>query len=373
MTPFFITGFLRSGTTLLEKYLHNHPQMAVASQPFPFLFYAVKEAFYRHKGLDVPRYPLGHLFLEKGYTRAEFLAFAQTYRLNATEVQGVMEKMRGYSGQLTPQVLDMPVQEGTCAEVFAAYAARFPALFAKPDALFAGSKEVFCEEFIPLFLSQHMPVVLILRDPRAVVASIHGGRGGDYANAGLSVLHILRAWRKSVAYAMRFAGEAGFHFMTYEALAQNPAAMLQPLAQSLGLEPFPDAVLGGKLFTQAGTPWRGNSSFTRPSGAAPRYREVLDAQTLAFIEAVCAPEMAWLGMSYEPCHAAEAVAAFRDVFQPSSPALTPAEQQQETTRLAMVSAQHPAPEHGEEWFIFAQNLRALQNAGSPHISLDMNG
>ncbi|MFH2071358.1 MAG: sulfotransferase, partial [Actinomycetota bacterium] len=30
-----ITGAYRSGTTLLEKLLHNHPDLSVAMQPFP--------------------------------------------------------------------------------------------------------------------------------------------------------------------------------------------------------------------------------------------------------------------------------------------------------------------------------------------------
>jgi Sulfotransferase family len=41
----FVTGMQRSGTTLLEKLLHAHPELSVLSQPFPLLFVEVKRAF----------------------------------------------------------------------------------------------------------------------------------------------------------------------------------------------------------------------------------------------------------------------------------------------------------------------------------------
>lgn len=362
MTPFFITGFLRSGTTLLEKYFHNHPQMVVASQPFPFLFRASKEAFYRSLGMAVPYYPLGHLCGDAGYGRQAFLDFARTHCFSASEVTTIFEQMRGYSGQLTPGLLDLPIKGGTLQEVFEQCAVQFPTLFNSPTARHVGVKEVFCEEFIPVFLTKHTPVVLILRDPRAVVASIHCGRGGEYANAGLSVLHILRCWRKSVAYAMRFSGKQGFHWITYEALAQDSAACLQPIAKSLGAAPFPEAVLSGALMSQDGSAWRGNSSFTAPDAQNPRFRTLLDADTIAFIDTLCHAEMQWLGMEHDAQSAQTVLDHFRDPFQPGNAPLSKEDKQTEHRRLAAVSAAVITPEDAENWCIFPSVQRQLHAA-----------
>lgn len=355
MTPLFTTGFLRSGTTLLEKYLHNHPQMVVASQPLPFVFTHAKREFYASLGHEPPAYPLGHLQGEGGYRREDFLAFLMQHRFSSAALQPQLEAMRGYSGQLTPAVLDMPVPSGSFFEVYSAYASRYPALFGKPHARYSGSKEVFCEEFIPLFLAQDCPVVLILRDPRAVVASIHGGRGGEYANAGLSVLYILRCWRKSVAYALRYAEHPCFHAIHYEALAQSPAAVLQPLAQALGLSPFPDTVVAGTLLSQDGTAWRGNSSFSRPDSGAPRYLQVLDAGTIAFIDTLCAAEMHVLGMSHSPQETAAVLEHFREPFLSGRPALSEQDKQDELQRAAMLAHPMSSDEQAvsEAQFIFA--------------------
>ena len=56
----FITGFLRSGTTLLEKLVHALPGACIGPQPFPFLYYDTKRAFLRARGCDaIQGYLLG--------------------------------------------------------------------------------------------------------------------------------------------------------------------------------------------------------------------------------------------------------------------------------------------------------------------------
>ncbi|EDZ41146.1 conserved hypothetical protein [Rhodobacteraceae bacterium HTCC2083] len=360
MTPFFITGFLRSGTTLLEKYFHNHPQMVAASQPFPFLYQAVKEDFYTHLDISIPRYPLGHLCGEQDYSRQAFLDFATSHHLSDAKVSAVFERMHEYSGQLTPAALDLPTQGGTLTEIIQRSALHFPGVFQKPAVQYAGSKEVFCEEYIPVFLKQGMPVVLIIRDPRAVVASIHGGRGSTYANAGLSVLHILRCWRKSVAYVMRFSNASGFHWMTYEALAHDPASCLQPIAKALGLSSFPDAVLSGALISQDGSTWHGNSSFERPDAENPKYQTMLDSDVIAFIDTLCHAEMEWLGMGHSALSTKTVLDAFRDPFQPGGLALSKDDKEAECRRLNVLSAKSVSLEEAESWCLYPSVQKQLR-------------
>ena len=58
----FITGMARSGTTLLEKMLANHPQLSMISQPFPRLFVHAKRQFVESLGQTQPLHALEHLF-----------------------------------------------------------------------------------------------------------------------------------------------------------------------------------------------------------------------------------------------------------------------------------------------------------------------
>ncbi|MBK8506194.1 MAG: hypothetical protein IPL46_30730 [Saprospiraceae bacterium] len=47
-----MTGCYRSGTTLVDKYLSNHPDCLAFSQPITPLFIHTKEAFYREIGIS---------------------------------------------------------------------------------------------------------------------------------------------------------------------------------------------------------------------------------------------------------------------------------------------------------------------------------
>jgi hypothetical protein len=77
----FITGFLRSGTTLVEKLVHALPGACIGPQPFPFLYHDAKRAFLRGRGIDGERYPLGHLFGEGRYRPGDFEAFLARHRV----------------------------------------------------------------------------------------------------------------------------------------------------------------------------------------------------------------------------------------------------------------------------------------------------
>ncbi|PLX35254.1 MAG: sulfotransferase family protein [Hyphomicrobiales bacterium] len=369
-----ITGFLRSGTSLLEKYLHNHPQLVIASQPFPFLYYRLKEAFYAELGRKAPRYPLGHLFGERLYRRAQFLDFVTRFQMTSEQVDEVMRSMKGYSGQLTPELIEVARPSGTLVDIFRGFASHYPNLLHKTEAQFGGSKEVFCEEYIPYFLDMEVPCVLIIRDPRAVVASIHCGKGESYANASLTVLYILRGWRKSVAYAIQHAEHPRFHWIGFEQLTTSPISALQALVKDIGLTPFPEEVFDKPLRAQDGSEWQGNSSFGRPESNGPRYRQFLDAETIAFIEAVCGPEMDWLGLSRQAQLPAGTIETFSDPFQPGRPALSEEDRKMELERLELIAhAGELSSDEAEReaWFIFPSVETELRKAWRTEGS--MNG
>jgi hypothetical protein len=297
----FITGFLRSGTTLLEKLVHALPGACIGPQPFPFLYYDTKRAFLRARGAGEERYPLGSLFREERYRPEDFQAFLRSHRLTPQATAASFAAMRGYSGWKLPALAAHAGQagEGSFAEVYRKLCERLPGILGAEASRLLGAKEVFCEEFIPYFLAEGVSVLLVLRDVRDVLTSLKFGSGAAYANRDLPLLHIVRQWRKSVAFALELSGRPGFEAVRYEELVARPRAWLDALAGRWGM---PAAAPGAveDLRDQEGREWQSNSSFAPARGVSRdsvgRFAEHLPAAWLAAVEWLCAPEMKVLGL-----------------------------------------------------------------------------
>jgi hypothetical protein len=150
----FITGFLRSGTTLVEKLVHALPDACIGPQPFPFLYYDTKRDFLRSRGLGDERYPLGSLFREERYQPADFDAFLAGHRLTPEAVAASFAAMQGYRGWKLPAIAAHAgqVREGVFADVYRQLCDSLPAVLGR-EASLLGAKEVFCEEFTAHFLA----------------------------------------------------------------------------------------------------------------------------------------------------------------------------------------------------------------------------
>ena len=64
MNNVFITGLYRSGTTLVEKIIQNNPEIFIANQPTPFLFFELKNKILKEDNVEYYP-PLNTLFSEK--------------------------------------------------------------------------------------------------------------------------------------------------------------------------------------------------------------------------------------------------------------------------------------------------------------------
>lgn len=295
----FVTGMFRSGTTLLEKLLCNHPALSVASQPAPYLWIELKRAFLATLGA-ADLLPLGSLFPEPRYTPEDFEEFLRHRRLDADELEDWLRAMRGYSGQHTPvepspgllDKLDGLSLSDVLRTLNRAVAHR-------PGARGFGSKEVICEEYLPYLLTCGFHVVLILRDPRDVLASMRGGRGEEFVGPARPLLHDLRCWRRSAAYALALGDQPRCHVIRYEDLVRRPEGVLGELVEALELEPYPENAFRDGIRDQAGRPWGANSShgggLTISTASVGAHRRVFDDSEIAYVETLCWPEMRALG------------------------------------------------------------------------------
>ena len=317
----FVTGYLRSGTTLVEKLLHQHPALSVGAQPAPLLYVHLMERFLGERGLRPHEYPLSHLFRETGYTRKEFDRYCGQCVITPAELHDVLDRQRSYSGWKTPELARSwaELQPGTLLDLFGQLGVQLARLHQRPAARILGAKEVLCEEFIPAFLQAGARVVLVLRDPRDVIASLNRGRGGEFGGAATPTLYVLRRWRLSVACALAHQDRPNFLLLRYEDLVRRLDQELGRLTDFLAVEPFGPRAFEGGLRDQSGGLWKGNSSFGEielvDAGSIGSHRRVLGDECVRYVELLAGPEMKAMG--YEPTvvgvrSAAAIVRAFKE-------------------------------------------------------------
>jgi hypothetical protein len=365
----------RAGTTLLEKLLAGHSQVSLLSQPFPYLFLHVKRDFYRSLGVEPPPYPLGPLFRE-AYEPDEFARFLASYTVEHADIEAAFSAMEGYSGQYTrfeAQRLRATLRSLSKGDLAGTVAQLYRLLARDPRALWCGGKETLCEEFAPFLLDRGIRVVVILRDPRDVLASLNHGRGERFAGKLKPTLFNLRNWRKSVAFALHLQHHPGFHWLRYEDLVAKPRTTLGRIARFLAIEPFPAAATTGRIRDEQGRSWRGNSSYGEVEGitvaSVGRYRDVLPDEVQAFVEAACFHELAHLGY---PCERSRSelqhhLRSFREPYPMERSELleylpSPRSITDELGRLAAL--EEGTSERTREYFVFDDVAGHLRSSGS---------
>ena len=323
---FLLTGMQRAGTTLVEKLLCNHPDLSVLSQPLPFLMVEAKRRFLRTLDAGADPYPLGPLFRERRYVPEDLRRHLEGDRWSPAEVVAMLEEGRGSPGQYTeisPRAAARALGERPL-DLAATLATLYGRLGPRAHAAASGAKETLAEELVPYLLARGFRAIVVLRDPRDVLASLNHGVGSRYGGRRKPTLFNLRNWRKSVAFALHLRSHPGFRFLRYEDLVERPLEELDRLAGLLGVAPFSQGVFEdgiGRILDQDGAEWRGNSSHGAPGetlseASIGRYREVLPSEVVAFAEAVCGPEMRLLGYSIDGAGAdpAAVIATFQDPY-----------------------------------------------------------
>jgi hypothetical protein len=376
-----LTGCFRSGTTLLEKLLHGHDDILMASQAFPALFFHTKEAFLRGQGLD-RRYALGHQFLERAYTPYMFAAFLDEWGVDQNGLNAIVERLtQDSTGLRTPEILDHVdrLRPDRFWPLFLQFTKCLTDIFpGKASSRYIGSKEAFTEEFIPFFLQHGTSVIVIIRDPRDVVASVHFGTGDRHMGADRPMLYTLRMWRKSLAYAIALEDNPNLAWLTYESLVTNPVETLSDLTRFLGLPDYPAHAFKDGIPDQYGALWGGNSSFSASYGIDPsatgKFRSRLPEDVTAYVEAVCYPELKALGYPFVALDRFDeaVIRGFKEPFEVTHRAFSdekeyssnPERVDRECDRMRLLQDSSPTLSEDEQgaWFIHPRAFNRLRDA-----------
>ena len=371
-----VTGCYRSGTTLLEKLLHSHPAICIGSQPFPVSYFFAKQAFLDRRGLR-RRYPLGHLFCDAAYTAAELDAFLESLQIRQSDIDAIFQRLSGYRlGHWTPEVLSFhqELSPGLFPAFYRELHERLATLLDGEQALYCGSKEVLCEEFIPFVLARGGKAVLSVRDPRDMIVSLDYGSRDNQTGDHRPLLFSLRAWRNSVALLLALQDIPNFSWVHYEDVARDPQRALNRLRCRWEV-PDADYPLADSITSQDGECWSGNSSFEDAVGVTTasvgRFHRVLPTETLRYIEACCGPEMRVLGyeLTSEKPPSRRDLENYREPFAnlhdkfPQDYSTSPARIDQEWKRLQLLQQDQSAmSEHDlRYWFVDPRAYQSLRN------------
>lgn len=309
----FCTGVARSGSNLLCRMLSAHSQMMVAADPYLPLFRAWRNAIVGSRGgggawFD-PSSPFhDYYFAPEHLTLLDWIQDASVDLPFTEDHAAFLERCRGRmsleAADLVPLLPQLPGP--TFREVFDNALNIVVRGRNAASARWAGYKEVWTIEFCAPLLRSYPGArfVVILRDPRATVASMLA-LGKSDATQIAHVLSYARHWRKYVALISRYRElpelRDRVHVTTYEGLVAAPEATARELCRFLGVD-FEAAMLEADAFFDhsTGATWRGNSSFSEigrgiDRSRVDRWRTSLDPRVVRLIEFVCGPEMAMAG------------------------------------------------------------------------------
>jgi hypothetical protein len=298
MRDVFVTGMLRSGTTLVQTLLTNQPGIFVVYQPFHQLYVDVKRMFLKEHGRN------DSLPLDDGtrspQERAEFLAWLGDRSFGADETTILAASATSGKGGSLASWAPPPPGPGTFVAIRGRLLAAMASHFGQPDGTLAGSKEILCEEFVPALLDAGTRCVMVLRDPRGVIASANNGRYREEVGDRYPLMMLIRLWRKSAAYWLRFRRHPLVRAVRYEDVVGDPSGEANAWAAWLDSPAGTGSrTAGAPLLDHVGNPWMGNSSFgdkdSVDRNSTDSWRNTLRPDEQRFIAACARWEMAQAG------------------------------------------------------------------------------
>ena len=322
-THVFITGMPRSGTTLVDKVVSLHEDAHVLSQPLPLLYVHLKRAFLasRSEGPlrpDSTSFPLNDMIGPNYYPPESFLEFLESQNLSSDWCRKALEEMVDFEGQYTKPADPLRILDGYQPGSLFQFVTSYCELLVREERLVViGSKETYCEEFVPYFLSCGAAVIMIIRDPRDIITSLNHGSGSKFGGRINPHLFNILQWRKGVAFALAHGSHPNFVAIRYEDLVRNRYETVGRLCRLLSLEAIPAHRLDRDIRTRSGEIWRSNSSHELSTRISARsigtHQRFLSPALIRFVEATCFPEMKEMG--YELAIEREEVAHTIDEFR----------------------------------------------------------
>lgn len=310
----FITGMGRSGTTLLDKLLSNHPNIDVLSQPFPLIYTEIKSAFLKSKNIN-KYYVLNDNPFNQDYDIDEFINFISSFKISYLRLLELFTKMHSYSGQTTK--IKSNISFNTSYSFIELFNHLNRTNSNKEHIHYIGSKEIMCEEFIPFFIENKTKIIVIVRNPKDIVASINYPQNEKYLGDKKPTLFILRNWIKSIDFIRKFKSNESFFYTKYEDLVLNPYKTLNHITAFLDIEKYERDHFEKGIFDRDGKLWKANTSFDIntsfiSSKSIGSYKNILSNEEINYIESICKRELLFMDYKFDTQPNDYIITNFRD-------------------------------------------------------------
>lgn len=233
LSPIFITGAWRSGTTLISRILNNHHELSVTYDTVHFLRFA--------------------------YGKYDPI----TNKVNIKRlVHDIGERLKlRYNFDIDEDMILQELGDGiTYASVYDSVMRDF--LLKNTGSKIWGEKTNLAWTKIPKFLEMfpNGTVIHVIRDPRAVLASwkkFTNAPGNDYLD---SIMNCYDSMRFAQKYETRYA-HSNYVMLRYEDLVSNTQETVESLCEKIGVE-FDAGMLDVNKFTdRAGDKWKANTVY----------------------------------------------------------------------------------------------------------------
>lgn len=316
----------RSGTTLIEKLLTNHPDVDILSQPFPILFTDIKKMFLKTRGLD-EYYVLNDHKDQMQYPQHELDNYLLRLTLSEQCITNLFIKMHDYSGQSQkPNNIDLSKNlEKNLIGFWHIYKKAFD-YFDTKKSTYVGSKEIMCEEFIPYLIKNNLKSILIVRDPRDVLASSNYPKKDKYIGEKKPALFTLRTWKKSIKYVNLLKEDKNFCYIKYEDLVTRPYEIIDIITTFLDIPHFKKDHFSKGIYDRDGCLWEANTSLNTTTSfistkSIGSYKTTLSNEEINYVESICKSEMEFMGYGFETTPNKEIITKFKDYGVMHSPHL----------------------------------------------------
>ena len=265
-TYLLASGIFRSGTTWLARALNANKKISFESDPIAPLFnsfrYDIAKKVKKNKNLS--RFsPLGDYFGDETELIKDVLESKFNISVKNKDLNLILQKIKGKN---------LPFENGKWTSTFKGFensknyhdaiikVLKHIKKVSKKKSNISGFKEVWVNEMAGPFLNsfKNSKVILIVRDPRAILAS---------RNAMLKKyppIFIGRQWRKSILIANYLKRKFSDRvlILKYETATSDKEKTLINVCKFLGIKFDKDMANESKYTDGLGNPWKQNSSFT---------------------------------------------------------------------------------------------------------------
>jgi hypothetical protein len=276
-----ITGFPRSGTTLLAETLARHPDVHIPNETHFFFYPSARLLFGR---------PAAFRWLRPAALRRDLAGSLAAFVREHDHVADILDRHGGRDAFIARVRRD---GAGSMYDVFEQLLAW---LGERTGRRVVGEKTPG-QEKITAALGERLPelrVLHIVRDPRDVAVS---QRNVPWGHAGASFTAV--RWRRSQRRAERTRRRLGERFLLvrYEDFVRRPTAELRRICDFVGVT-FSEELLRDSThatFDLAVEPWKRQSSETISQSRIGRWRDVLAEPELDVVEGLLGRQLDALG------------------------------------------------------------------------------